>query len=58
VGFYPLSVGLDFANPAQFVSLVDTYLTGAASFVGFPAITGQSFSITPQAYGITIPTLS
>jgi ABC-type transport system involved in multi-copper enzyme maturation permease subunit len=56
VGFYQLSVGLQFANPSQFVSLVDTYLTSVyrTGFIGIP--TG-SFPITPGAYGITIPTI-
>ncbi len=57
VGFYQLSVSLEFVNPAAFVSLVGTYLTGTISSVGLPVLAGQSFSIVPQAYGITIPTI-
>lgn len=56
-GFYHLSVGLEFVNPAAFVSLVDTYLTGSITSVGLPVLAGQSFSIVPQANGITIPTM-
>jgi ABC-type transport system involved in multi-copper enzyme maturation permease subunit len=56
-GFYQLSVGLDFVNPAQFASLVDTYLTGIyrTAFIGIP--TG-SFPITPESYGITISAIA
>jgi ABC-type transport system involved in multi-copper enzyme maturation permease subunit len=57
VGFYQLSVGLEFVNPAAFVSLVDTYLTGTISSVGLPILSGQSSSIVPQAYGITVPAI-
>jgi ABC-type transport system involved in multi-copper enzyme maturation permease subunit len=47
LAYYQLSVLMSFINPAQFVSLVNTYLTGQTGF-GL---------ITPSQYGITIPTL-
>ena len=46
-GYNQIVVGMQFANPAQFISIVLTYLTGSGSF-GF---------ITPAQYGITIPTI-
>jgi ABC-type transport system involved in multi-copper enzyme maturation permease subunit len=58
IGFYKLSVALRFVNPAQFVALVDTFLTNtlteATGFFGFGAPT---FPITPAEYGITIPAI-
>ena len=54
VAFYNLSVGLEFANPAQFMSLVGNYLANVATFVG---LGGTSFPITPESYGITVPTI-
>jgi ABC-2 type transport system permease protein len=44
----------EFVNPAQFVGLVDTYITHQASFVG---ISPFSFPLTPSQYGVTIPTI-
>jgi ABC-2 type transport system permease protein len=57
VGFYQLSVGLEFANPTQFVSLVDTYLTESLRVATFLGIGAGSFPITPGEYGITIPAI-
>ena len=47
VAFYQLQFAAQFANPANFVSLVDTYLT-KSSGIG---------TINPADYGITIPSL-
>ena len=44
VGYYQVSVALQFINPAQFVSLVDTYLTGTYS-TAFLMIPTGSFSM-------------
>ncbi|MDA4123101.1 MAG: ABC transporter permease [Thaumarchaeota archaeon] len=55
VGYYQVSVALDFLNPAQFVSLVVTYFTNVFTFVGI--ISTQGLPITPQSYGITIPAI-
>jgi ABC-type transport system involved in multi-copper enzyme maturation permease subunit len=55
VAYYQISVALDFLNPAQFISLVETYITNLVGFVG--VIAPQNISITPQDYGITIPTI-
>ncbi|HKW04717.1 MAG TPA: ABC transporter permease subunit [Nitrososphaerales archaeon] len=56
VNFYKVAAVLGFANPAQFVTLVDTYLTNLyqASFFG---IATGSFPITPSSFGITIPSI-
>ncbi len=40
-----------FINPAQFVSLVDTYLTHVATFVGLSSF---SLPMTPTSYGISV----
>jgi ABC-2 type transport system permease protein len=53
--FLQIAVASEFANPAQFVILVDTYLTHLTGFVGLGA--GPGFPITPAAYLITIPSL-
>lgn len=53
-GYYKLVILAEFLNPAQFVGLIDTYLTHEASFVGFSPF---NFPITPEAYGITIPAI-
>lgn len=53
-GYYQLLIFAQFVNPAQFVSLVDTYLTHQASFVGLSFF---NLAITPEAYGITIPAI-
>ncbi len=45
--YYEISVAMQFANPAQFVSLVTTYLTNQSGFG----------PITPSQYGITIPSI-
>jgi ABC-type transport system involved in multi-copper enzyme maturation permease subunit len=45
--YYEISAAMQFVNPAQFVSLITTYLTNQAGF-------GQ---ITPAQYGITIPSI-
>ena len=42
-----ITISLQFANPAQFVSLVLTYLTSSTS----------GLLVTPSQYGITIPSL-
>jgi len=55
VAYYRISVALDFLNPAQFISLVETYFTNVVRFVGI--ISTPSFSITPQDYGITAPAI-
>ena len=55
VAYYQISVALDFLNPAQFISLVETYLTNLVGFVGI--LPTPNISITPQDYGITIPTI-
>ncbi|MGI0081067.1 MAG: ABC transporter permease subunit, partial [Nitrososphaerales archaeon] len=47
-GYNQVTISMQFANPAEFVSLVLTYLTGSSSGFGF---------ITPSQYGITIPSL-
>ena len=54
VAFYQDLVVSEFVNPAQFVGLVDSYLTHQLSFAG---ITPFYFPITPDQYGITIPSL-
>ncbi len=47
LAYYQFSILMSFINPAQFVSLVNTYLTGQSGFG----------PITPSQYGIAIPTL-
>jgi ABC-2 type transport system permease protein len=56
VNFYRIALALGFANPAQFITLVDTYLTNSyqTSFIG---IATGSFPITPSLFGITIPAI-
>jgi ABC-2 type transport system permease protein len=54
IGFFQIAVLSQFANPAEFVSLIVTYLTHQASFVG---ISGFTFPITPSQYGITVPAI-
>lgn len=49
-----LVITAQFLNPAQFVSLVNTYLTHVAKFVG---VSSFSLSMTPASYGITIPSM-
>lgn len=53
-GYYQLVIFAEFVNPAQFVSLIDTYLTHEASFVG---ISFFNLPITPSDYGVTIPSI-
>jgi ABC-type transport system involved in multi-copper enzyme maturation permease subunit len=53
--FFQIAVAAEFANPAQFVGLVDTYLTHLTGFVGISAVSG--FPITPEAYWISIPSI-
>lgn len=51
VAFIRLFIGAEFVNPAQFIALVDTYLTHSVSSVIF------SFGgtlITPSHYGVTV----
>lgn len=57
LAYYGFVIGGEFVNPAQFVGLVDTYLTHQASMVGLGGIGGFGFPITPSQYGITIPSL-
>ncbi|MGI0081282.1 MAG: ABC transporter permease subunit, partial [Nitrososphaerales archaeon] len=40
-----------FINPAQFVSLVDTYLTHVATFIG---VSSFSLPMTPTTYGVSV----
>ncbi|MGI0081611.1 MAG: hypothetical protein ACRECH_18580, partial [Nitrososphaerales archaeon] len=40
-----------FINPAQFVSLVDTYLTHVATFIG---VSSFSLPMTPTSYGVSV----
>jgi ABC-2 type transport system permease protein len=47
-GYIGYTVAAEFANPAQFISLVITYLTSQSSSVGL---------LSPTQYGITIPSL-
>ncbi len=47
-GYVGYTVAAEFVNPAQFVSLVITYLTSSSSSVGL---------LSPSQYGITIPSL-
>jgi len=51
VPFIRIFVGSEFVNPAQFIALVDTYLTHSVSSVVF-AFGGTL--ITPSDYGITV----
>jgi ABC-type transport system involved in multi-copper enzyme maturation permease subunit len=55
--FFKFSVGMEFVNPAQYVSLVDTYLTRMVrtAIVGIP--TG-SFPIAQGSFGLTVTTIS
>jgi ABC-2 type transport system permease protein len=57
LGYYSLAIGSEFFNPAQFVGLVDTYLTHQVNMAGIGAGFGFGFEITPSQYGITIPSL-
>lgn len=56
-GFFRMMIGLEFANPAQLVSLVNTYLTGIYR-MAFLGVTTGSFPVTPSALGITLITVS
>jgi ABC-2 type transport system permease protein len=54
VAYTKLLIIAEFVNPAQFVGVVDTYLTQQANFVGLGSF---GFPITPSQYGITIPSI-
>jgi ABC-2 type transport system permease protein len=53
-GFFQVFVIGQFANPAEFVALVITYLTHNLSLVGFSTF---GLTVTPSQYGITIPAI-
>ena len=53
-GYFQILIASLFVNPAQFMSLVYTYLTHDTNFVGFG---GPYLALTPSAYGITIVTI-
>lgn len=54
--YYGYLIGGEFLNPAQFVGLVDTYITHQASTVGIGGF-GFGFQISPEQYGLTIPSI-
>jgi ABC-type antimicrobial peptide transport system permease subunit len=55
LAYYEYSVIAEFLNPAQFVGLVDTFLTHQATATGFGG--GFNFPISPAQYGITISSI-
>ncbi len=57
LAYYQYLIASEFANPAQFVALVNAYLTHQATTVGFGGTIGFGFQITPSQYGITIPSI-
>lgn len=52
--YYGFVIAGEFLNPAQFVGLVDAYLTHHVILVGLSLLT---FPISPTQYGLTIPTI-
>ena len=53
--YYGYFITGEFVNPAQFVGLIDMYLTHQTVMVGIGGFGG--FPITPSQYGITIPSI-
>jgi ABC-2 type transport system permease protein len=54
-GFIRVMIIGQFVNPAQFVSVVDTYLTQQVSSVGMVGNFGPPFA--PSQYGVTVPSI-
>jgi len=56
--YYQITIAGEFVNPAQFVGLVDTYITHQSTGAGLlGSATSGNVPITPSQFGITIPSL-
>ncbi|MHB1908586.1 MAG: ABC transporter permease [Nitrososphaerales archaeon] len=54
LSYYTYSILAEYFNPAQFVGLVDSYITGQFSLAG---VGGIFFPFTPGQYGLSIPAI-
>lgn len=54
LSYYTYSILAEYFNPAQFVGLVDSYITGQFSLAG---VGGIFFPFTPGEYGLSIPAI-